>query len=192
MKTGTLVSVEEYFINEAKAQFKSEYHAGEIVAMAGARISHNQIVANLIMRLGNCVLEKDCIVLPSDILLELPECQKFVYADVVIVCGKVKLGNRQGIDVLQNPTVIIEVLSESTERYDRGEKFRCYKTLASMQQYILVSSEEVLVESFERTPDNFWLLKTEEKEEKSMKIGDCDIFLKDIYNKVGFEIKNRQ
>ena len=132
---------------------------------------------------------KDCIVLPSDILIEIPECQKFVYADTTVICGKVKLGERRhGIDVLQNPTIIIEVLSESTEHYDRGEKFLCYKTLESVKQYVLVSSEEVLAESFERTPDNFWLLKSEEKEEKSMKIGDCEIFLKDIYNKVDFEI----
>lgn len=190
MKTTTLISVEEYLANEAKAAFKSEYRAGEVVAMAGARLFHNQICINLIIQLGACVEAKGCSLLANGMLVALPECDRFVYPDIAIVCEEIQLGDKQrSTDVLQNPTIIIEVLSESTERYDRGEKFRCYKTLQSIQQYVLVSSEELLVESFERTPDNFWLLKSEEKEEKSIKIGDCDIFLKDIYRKVSFEIK---
>ncbi len=186
----TKISVEDYLAQESVTPYKSEYHAGEIIAMAGARFAHNQIVSNLIVEIGVCLKSKNCRVLPSDILVQLAECDKFVYPDVTIICGEVELGERKfGIDVLLNPTVIIEVLSESTELYDRSEKFRCYKTLSSLQQYVLVDSDKVLVDSYERTPDNFWLLKSEENEEKTIKINDCNILLKDIYRKVRFEIQ---
>jgi Uma2 family endonuclease len=193
MTTISKISVEEYLAQEAVALYKSEYHAGEIIAMAGARLAHNQMVSNLIGELHYCLKNKNCSVLPSDILVQLLECDKFVYPDITIVCGKVELGERRfGVDVLLNPTVIIEVLSESTELYDRSDKFRCYKTLPSVQQYVLVDSNKISVDSYERTPDNFWLLKSEEDEEKEIRIGDCNILLKDIYRKVGFETPHKK
>lgn len=189
MLTVDKVSVEDYLAQESVATYKSEYHAGETVAMAGAKLAYNFIVSNVIGVLYPCIENKDCSILPSDILVALPECEKFVYPDISITCGEMKLGDRRfGVDVLLNPTVIIEVLSESTELYDRSEKFRCYKTLKSLQQYVLISSEKVLIDSFERTEDDFWLLKSAEDLEKEIKIGDCSILLKDIYRKVGFEI----
>jgi Uma2 family endonuclease len=84
------------------------------------------------------------------------------------------------------------VLSESTELYDRSEKFRCYKTLKSLQQYVLISSEKVLIDSYERTEDDFWLLKSAEDLEKEIKIADCKVLLRDIYRKVGFEISKNK
>lgn len=85
---------------------------------------------------------------------------------------------------MTNPTIIIEVLSSSTEAYDRGKKFNCYKTLPSFQQYVLVSSEEFLVETFDKTKEEKWLLSSEILAEKKVKIGDCEILLADIYNKI--------
>jgi Uma2 family endonuclease len=143
MQTLTKISVEEYLQNEAKAEFKSEYHAGEVVAMAGAQFIHNQIVANLIIEIGTCLKAKNCQILPSDMLLKIPECEKFVYPDISIICGEVQMDELKhfGLDVLLNPRVIIEVLSDSTSVYDQTEKRRCYFTLPSLAQYVLVGSE---------------------------------------------------
>ncbi|SFF28468.1 Uma2 family endonuclease [Thermoflexibacter ruber] len=188
MKTLTHISIEDYLLQESQAEYKSEYHAGEIIAMAGAKFPHNVVVANLIILLGRCLWKGKCQVIPSDLLISLPECEKFVYADVTIVCEKVQLGEqRYGIDVLLNPSVVIEVLSESTELYDRVEKFACYKTLKSMQQYVLVDSRKVLVETFTRTAENDWLLKSISDKGKKIKIGDCEILVEDIYHHVVFE-----
>jgi Uma2 family endonuclease len=125
----------------------------------------------------------------SDFLVEVSDCEKFVYPDVTVVCEQVKLrpDKRKGLDVLLNPSIIIEVLSESTEKDDRGEKFECYKTLPSLKTYVLVSSKKILVEVFERTPGNHWLLKTEKDTTKNIQIGDCQILVEEIYNKVVFE-----
>ncbi|SFF42870.1 Uma2 family endonuclease [Thermoflexibacter ruber] len=189
----TKISVEEYLQQEAKAKFKSEYHGGKVVAMAGANFNHNILVSNIIGLLWQCMQKEDCFVLPSDMLLALPECDKFVYPDVTIVCEEAKFTEqRYGLDVLVNPNIIIEVLSDSTELYDRSDKFRCYKTLPSLKQYVLVASEEMLVESYERTEDNFWLLQSEEDAHKSIKIGKCDMLLSNIYRKVGFGTQNKK
>jgi Uma2 family endonuclease len=188
MKTLTSISVEEYLLQESQAEYKSEYHAGETVAMAGAQEPHNNIVSNLIGELYDCLKKGKCRIYPSDMLISLPECEKFVYADVSVVCEKVQLSTqkRVGLDVLLNPNVVIEVLSESTELYDRVEKFGCYKTLKSMQQYVLVDSQKILVETFTRTDEGDWLLKSTNDKSKKVKIGECEILVEDIYHHLNF------
>ncbi|MFN3317053.1 MAG: Uma2 family endonuclease, partial [Raineya sp.] len=128
MELLTKISVEEYLEQEAKAEHKSEYHAGETKAMAGASRNHNVLVANIITILNNCLKEKSCLVLPSDMLVKLPDCEKYVYPDLIIVCGEEKYEKHRGLDVLLNPTIVIEVLSESTANYDSNEKMECYFT----------------------------------------------------------------
>jgi Uma2 family endonuclease len=182
------ISVEEYLANEAQAPHKSEYHEGEVVAMAGAQLAHNLIVSNLIRHLGNCLADKECVVLPSDMLLKVPKCEKYVYPDVMIVCREIAIDEIKytGLEVLLNPTVIIEVLSESTAAYDQSEKMRCYFTLPSLQQYVMVHSEKIDINTYTRTPENDWLLHLATQSEDKVKIGDCEIAIQDIYNKVGF------
>jgi Uma2 family endonuclease len=188
MQTLTKITVEEYLANEAKADFKSEYHDGEVVAMAGAQLAHNQIVANLIIEIGVCLKAKNCQVLASNMLLKLPECNKYVYPDITIVCETIELdeAKQNGLDVLLNPTIIIEVLSESTSAYDQSEKMRCYFTLPSLQQYVLVDSEKIDLTTYTRTPENDWLLHLINQLEDKIKIDDCEIEVKDIYHKVEF------
>ncbi|MCU0444470.1 MAG: Uma2 family endonuclease [Microscillaceae bacterium] len=181
----TLISETEYLAQEKNATLKSEYLDGEVVAMAGAQEAHNLIVANLIIELGNCLKKHKCRVYPSDFLLHIPQCNKYTYPDIIIACeSPIFEKNDFGIDVLANPTVIIEVLSDSTEAYDRGKKFNCYKNLPSFKQYVLVATDEILVETYERAADDKWLLTSETKPEKTIKIGDCEILLEDIYNKM--------
>ncbi len=184
MQTLIKISTEEYLTLEKNATFKSEYHAGEIINMAGASQNHNLIVGNIITEMNICLKKKKCNVYPSDFLVHLPLVDKFVYPDVSVVCGEVILGDKkQGIDVLCNPTIVIEVLSDSTELYDRTEKFSAYQTLPSLQQYILVNSKKKQIEIFNRTKENNWLLVTENNPTKKIKIGECEILLEDIYLK---------
>lgn len=119
-------------------------------------------------------------------LVHLKECRKYVYPDIMILCQKPELDVRNGIDVLLNPEIIIEVLSASTELYDRTRKFECYKTLSSFRQYILIDSQTYLVETYDKTPENHWLQRTETNLDSRVVIAECEVFLKDIYDLISF------
>lgn len=179
----TRVSEEDYFTLLRESTEKLEYHDGEVVAMAGAQLPHNVIASNLIRLLGNCLLEGECLVLNSDMLVHLADCSKYVFADVVIVCQPPVLTNRYGLDVLENPEIIIEVLSDSTELTDRTEKFDCYKRIVSVQEYVLVSSKKKKVEVFRRIGANEWLLHDYTPPETTVKIGTCEFRLEEVYRK---------
>ena len=138
MQTTILVTREEYFDLLAKSDVKLEYHSGEVVAMAGAQPAHNIISANLIIEFGYCLKGKGCVIFTSDQLIKVEECQKYSFPDLVIVCKKpIYEKSPQGTDALENPEIIIEVLSDSTESYDRLEKFDCYKTIPSFREMYL-------------------------------------------------------
>ncbi|MFN3847893.1 MAG: Uma2 family endonuclease [Spirosomataceae bacterium] len=183
---GVYVTEEEYFALLKDSVEKLEYHDGEVVAMAGASLPHNIIASNLIKLLGNCLEDGDCLVLNSDMLVHLAECYKYVFPDVVIVCKEPILTNRYGLDVLENPEIIIEVLSDSTELFDRTEKFDCYKQIETVREYILVSSKKKKIEVYQRTPEDEWLLHDYTEKDKEVRIGDCIIDFDSIYRKVTF------
>ncbi|HEV7378742.1 MAG TPA: Uma2 family endonuclease, partial [Dyadobacter sp.] len=132
MQTTTLVTREEYFELLAKSDVKLEYHSGEVIAMAGAQPAHNLLAANLIIDLGYCLKKIGCYIFTSDQLIRADECDKYTFPDLVIVCEKpVYEKSPGGLDALLNPEIIVEVLSDSTENYDRLGKFDCYKTIPS-------------------------------------------------------------
>lgn len=185
-QVGVYVTEEEYFALLKDSVEKLEYHDGEVVAMAGASLPHNIIASNLIALLWQCVEDGDCLVLNSDMLVHLAECYKYVFPDVVIVCKEPILTNRYGLDVLENPEIIIEVLSESTELFDRTEKFDCYKQIETVREYILVSSKKKKIEVYQRTPEDEWLLHDYTEKDKKVRIGDCIIDFDSIYRKVTF------
>jgi len=179
------VSEEEYLKKEVAAETKSEYDNGKIVAMAGAKLNHNRIVRNLVRILGNCTVDKECEVFANDLLVHLPECKKYVYPDVVTVCGEIEIADKpkNGLDVLLNPQIVIEVSSKSTAGYDLGEKMECYLKLKSLKEYIVISSEQQLIIVYKKDESNQILLKIY-KEEQEIQIGNCKLAIKDIYNKV--------
>ena len=183
MQTILKISPEEYLEQEAQAEHKSEYHAGEVRAMAGASFNHNIIVANLLGELYICFKQKKCKVLPSDMLVKLPICERYVYPDVTIVCSEVQKEKYRGLELLLNPTIVIEVLSESTAAKDSHEKMECYFTLESLQEYWLVDSESISVKSYKRNPENDWVLHLSKNLEEVLKIGEYEVLLKDIYLK---------
>jgi Uma2 family endonuclease len=190
-KKEKFISKEEYLDREAVAETKSEYHNGKIVAMAGAQEIHNRIVGNLIIRLGMCLLDKDCQVYPSDFLLYVPECDDYFYPDITVVCDNVEMAEekRNGLDVLLNPKIVIEVSSKSTAKYDLSEKMQCYLKLASLQNYVIVSSESKLIIVYTRDKDGDFKVKTFNEEE--VLIGECKIKIEDIYRKIGFEVEQK-
>lgn len=185
MLTTTLVSKEEYFEELLKSEVKLEYHAGEIVAMAGAQAPHNIISSNLLGELFSCLKKAGCTIIGSDQLIKVEACEKYTFPDLVIVCQKpIYEKSPNGLDALENPDIIIEVSSDSTELYDRTEKFECYQTLQSLKEYVLVASKKKHVEVFKRFNENEWILHIYSEKDNLVKIGTCEVLLDDIYNKV--------
>ncbi|MBT9586954.1 Uma2 family endonuclease [bacterium] len=150
-------SVDEYFLLEEQSPSKNEFWAGEIFAMSGGSLEHNCIVANLIWRLGAALEGKNCRVYPSDLRVYVERRQLITYPDVLVVCGAPRLltGRR---DTITDATVILEVLSPSTQDYDKNEKFRSYRELPSFGEYLLISQDEVRVEQHRRQAPGEWLM----------------------------------
>lgn len=158
--TGKYYSEQEYLEIERYASYKSEYYNGEIFAMAGAGHNHNRIVENLT---GECYIAfkgKECRTYSSDQRIHIPETGLYTYPDLLIVCDKNQyLDDKK--DTILNPTVIIEVLSESTEAYDRGKKFHFYRSITSLQEYVLINSRSFAAEVFRKNEEGLWVLASE-------------------------------
>jgi Uma2 family endonuclease len=152
------ISIEAYLEMENAALEKHEYYKGEVFAMAGAKVPHNRIVSNLLAELGIKLKRKKCKPYNSDQRIHIPVNTLFTYPDISIVCGEVITLNDDEYNVL-NPAVIIEVLSKSTKNYDRGEKFKLYRDIATLKEYILVDSESIHIEVFRLNEKNHWELE---------------------------------
>ncbi len=133
----TYLTPKEYIALERKATLKSEYLSGEIVAMSGASVAHNLITMNTATGLYNRLTERGCGVFASDMRVGIGAGTSYFYPDITVVCDKPRFEDNE-FDTLINPIVVIEVLSQSTEAYDKGEKFRHYQQLASLQEYVLI------------------------------------------------------
>ncbi len=154
----THLSIEDYLEQEEAAEFKSEYYDGEVIPMAGASINHNQIVGNLYTAFNIAFRGNPYRVFMSDMRLWLPVYNRFTYPDVMVVDGEPDFALERK-DTITNPCASIEVLSESTEGYDRGEKFKMYRSLESLQEYVLISQVTMQVEHFIKNLEGQWLLK---------------------------------
>lgn len=183
--TTTLVSVEEYLHELAHSDVKLEYLNGEIVAMAGAQPAHNIAVINLIIAFGECIKKHGCLMMNADQLVHIQATDSFTFPDVVIVCQKpLYQKSPSGLDALLNPTIIVEVLSDSTELYDRSEKFEAYQKIESLKEYVLVSSKKKKIEVYKRNSAETWLHQM--TKEGKISIGECEIDLDAIYERVEF------
>lgn len=182
----TRLTAPEYLALEREAEYKSEYYKGEVFAFAGASLRHNLIAANFLATTHSQLRGGPCSAFSSDMRITIPQTPHFAYADVVVVCGQPQLDD-DFKDNLLNPIVIIEVLSPSTERYDRGTKFESYQRIPSLMEYVLVSQERPRVEQFLRQTDGRWLY-SETSAQGTIKLTsiDCELSLNDIYDKVEF------
>jgi len=179
------VNPEEYLAAERGADMRSEYVDGVVYAMAGASERHNAIVANLIIAIGVRLRGGPCRVYPSDLKVGLQNRTRFFYPDVSIVCGGPLYIDDQK-DVILNPVVIAEVLSEATDGFDRGRKFLSYQQITSLQEYVLVEQDEVRVETFKRGLDGNWVYSKVSDIGKSMTLKsiNCEIPLSEIFERV--------
>lgn len=151
------ITVAEYLVRERQAERKSEYLAGEVFARAGASREHNRVKENLVVELGGRLKGGPCRTLSSDQRVLVEATGLFCYPDVVLLCGPGDYAAADR-DTLIDPTALFEVLSPSTERYDRGAKFRHYQRIPTLQEYVLIAQDEPVCERFVRQADGSWAL----------------------------------
>lgn len=154
------VTEAEYLEIERTAEFKSEFFAGEMFAMAGGKPQHSQIAANCAREFGNKLRTGDCVVYNADLRIKVEATGLFTYPDLSIICGELQFVPGTD-DTVVNPTLIVEVLSDSTEANDRGKKFENYRQIPALREYLLVNQSEPRIEQFVRQPDGRWLLLSE-------------------------------
>ena len=176
---------DEYLTIERQADYKSEFLEGQIFAMAGGSLSHNLIISSCIRHLGNTLSNKGCHTFTSDMRVKINSTGLYTYPDVSVVCGKMLLTTDQR-DVLLNPVLVIEVLSDSTAEYDLGPKFEHYKTIESLKEYLLISQDKPQVERRLRLPDGTWQIDFAQGSEVALRLEsvDCTLKLADIYDQV--------
>ncbi len=184
-QTKPKLTPEEYLAIERSAERKSEYLDGEMFAMVGASREHNLIVTNTVAELRQQLKKHPCKVYANDMRVKVSPTGLYTYPDVVVVCGEERFDENHN-DTLLNPTVIIEVLSDSTEGYDRGEKFEHYRKLESLSEYVLIAQKKQHVECHLRQPDNRWVLTETDNPQESIQLTsiDCELALVEIYDKV--------
>jgi Uma2 family endonuclease len=177
----------EYLARERRAQHKSEYYRGEIFAMAGATREHNLIAGNLVRALGNQLAHGSCEVYPGDMRVRLPS-GLYTYPDVTVACGEPKFLDDE-FDTLINPIVLVEVLSASTEAYDRGTKAQQYRDLESLAHYVLVASEKRHIEVHTRQTNGQWAISESSDLAGGVELHaiGCRLSLAEVYAKVVFE-----
>jgi Uma2 family endonuclease len=183
--TKTSYSPEEYLELETAADYKSEYHDGRIIPMAGGKPNHNQLAINLTSAINYNLRKKPYRVFMSDLRLWIPDYRLYTYPDVMIVQTPLIFAeNRQ--DTIINPLAIAEVLSDSTEKYDRGDKFRMYRSIPGFKEYLLISQTAMQVEKFTKNENDRWVLS--EYADKDAKITfdsfEFEIGLDELYDRV--------
>jgi len=179
------VSLEDYLAAERQAETKSEFLNGEVFAMSGASRQHNLIAWNLSGALYPQLKERGCEAYVGDMRVHIPATGLYTYPDLAVVCGEPRFEDEE-LDTLLNPTLLVEVLSPSTEGYDRGRKSAHYRTLDSLGEYLLVSQDEVRVELFTRQEDGHWLLSEASRLDETVTLGSigCVLRLADVYDRV--------
>jgi len=185
-------TAEEYVALERQAECKSEYCAGDIFAMAGASRWHNLIVANVIRELSLQLKGRPCTTYPSDMRVKISPTGLYTYPDITVVCSEAQFEDTQQ-DTLLNPTLIVEVLSESTEAYDRGGKFAHYRKLTSLMEYVLIAQTKPNVEHYVGQPANRWLLAEAASFHQTLHLPsiDCHLVLAEVYDNINRSAKSK-
>ena len=182
------LSPEEYLTLERRSETKHEYVDGKLIAMVGGTGTHSQIAGSTIIAFGAVLRGRSCTVFTSDLKVGIGKLRAYAYPDVTIVCERPKYADSVQ-DVLINPLLIVEVLSPSTEQYDRTGKFLRYQRIPSFAEYLLIAQDKPLVELCSRQDDGMWEWVAVEGLEATITIPslDCTLALADIYNNVQFD-----
>lgn len=180
---------EEYLELEEAADSKNEYIDGEIIPMAGGSANHNRLSGNFYAALNFAFRQQDYEAFTSDMRLWIPKRRIYTYPDVMIVAGEPEYFNNR-TDILVNPQVIVEVLSPSIEGYDREKKFEAYRTIETLQEYLLIDQNKIRVEQFSKAGKKRWSFYEYDEEDEAIALTSVSfqIALVDLYNKVKFEV----
>jgi Uma2 family endonuclease len=179
---------QEYLEMERESPTKHMYLDGEIVAMSGASLAHNDIAANLLRDIGSFLKGKPCKIRPSDLRISVPSANSYTYPDATIICGKPEMTDNK-FDTATNPAVIFEILSGSTKEYDRGNKFLYYQRIPSLKEYILIDSFKKYAVIYTRQSPDLWKIETFEDNNSILPIKTIDYKLSfdDLYFEVAFK-----
>jgi len=180
-------SLAEYLKREETADYKSQFYRGEIFAMTGGTPNHNRITVNSLISIGNQLDGTGCRPCNSDQRIRIPANGLLTYPDISVVCGELELDD-QDPNAINNPLVIVEVLSKSTESYDRGRKFDLYRELPSLREYLLISQETPHIERFVRQDDGTWNLAVFKGMDAEVELQSVNVklALATVYNHVTF------
>lgn len=184
-----IYTLEDYLELEKSKNEKFEFWDGEVWSMSGASFNHNLVVRNLNTEIDLQLREKGCSAFPSDLRIKVPAYLPYRYPDLTALCGKAEIEKIGGIDMLVNPQLIVEVLSDSTEAFDRGDKFSYYKSIESFTEYLLIAQHRPHVSHFVKHGDGFWmnLEYNDLSNEIELKSVPCKLSLEAIYRDVSFE-----
>ena len=188
--TQTHYTAEEYLSLERSASSKSEFHDGQLFAMTGASREHNLITVNIAGELRGQLKTRPCEAYINDMRVKAAEARSYHYPDIVVVCGTPQFEDAQ-VDTLLNPTLLIEVLSPSTDAYDRGGKFAHYRKIPTVREYLLVTQDQPSIERYLRQGD-VWILSEAVGLEASVPLEsiDCVLSLREVYDKVLDDVGN--
>jgi len=188
--SGQKYTLEEYFELERNSEEKWEFWDGNVWCMSGASIVHEDIVSNTLRAFGD-KLGSDCYVSGSNVRVKVPIFPPYRYPDLTIVRGERELETVSGLEMLLNPQIIIEVLSPTTEAFDRGAKFTYYKSIPSLREYILIATDEAFVTQFIRRPDDDWIHRDTNAIDSLLLLPTFNLMvpLSEIYDRVVFPPK---
>ncbi len=181
------MSSQEYLRRERAAEFKSEFFDGEVFAMSGGSPRHSLVKTNVTGELRNQLSGRPCTAYDSDLRVKVDATGLYTYPDASVVCGSLEFDDNDR-DTVLNPTLLVEVLSPSTEAYDRGKKFNHYRRIKSLREYLLVSQDEAKIERFQRNVDGTWTLTEASGLEATLHLPSLgiDLSLREVYEKVDF------
>ncbi|MGN6400778.1 MAG: Uma2 family endonuclease [Flavisolibacter sp.] len=186
------ISIQEYLEAEELSVEKHEYYAGEVFAMAGAGYNHNLIVRNSLSSIDNFLKGKSCNIFPSDLKVHIEANSLFTYPDLSVICGDPQFWNGR-TDTVLNPSMLIEVLSKSTQQYDRLEKFHLYREIPSLKEYVIIYSWEMRLEQYVKKSPNEWLLTEFKLPDEQIKFNSIElsIALQEFYRDVDFTLETK-
>lgn len=182
------LSPEQYLATERAAEFRSEFFRGEMFAMVGASRKHNLIALSFASEIRQQLKDRNCEVYQSDMRVKVSKTGLYTYPDVVVACDQPRFEDKQ-VDTLLNPRVVVEVLSPSTELWDRGKKFEHYRTIESLREYVLIAQDHVLVERFAINAEGQWALFDYRTLDDTLVLDSisCRIKLSEIYARIHFD-----
>ncbi len=176
------ITLEEYLELDANAEGCFEYHDGLVVEMSGVSVEHSDIEANLLTILKNKTAVRGCKINPANLRIRVPKLPTYRYADLSALCGERIVEKVAGLDVLVNPSLIVEILSDSTAAYDRGEKFTEYKSIESFKEYLLIDQSKKIVTLYTKHNEKFWFQSEYESGETlRLESLECDLRVDEIY-----------